>query len=469
VTSLAAIVLTTTIYFTARMLAPHLEEGLLSFLDAAAVAVLVLALVPGQAWLRTKIDQVLFRRRTRRRLDAMVAFLHTLSPELGVRECCRRAIGEFVTVMQLRGAATLLASEEEPIVGGEVDLGQIPQLWPRQRETADRRFPLGFGTLEMLELPAPLREALSEADVTGVFPVTSPHRQWGHVLMSAGLLRMVITDEDADVIRAFSSQLGLLLDGADLLARAVAVERSLAHAEKLAAIGETAARIAHEIRNPVTAARSLAQQLAREPGSPFATEHTLILEELERIERQVAALLRFSRREDFRFEPVDLGELVRATLAQYEPRLAAAGVEVGLELPGGVTPLADREKLRQVLVNLVENALDALRVAPERRLLLAVGTDNGSATLSIRDSGAGVPAEARPRLFEPFFSLKDGGTGLGLAIAKRTVEAHGGQIEADTGLGTGMGFRVALPLAAAGHSSPPRGTSGSGSAGGRTS
>jgi C4-dicarboxylate-specific signal transduction histidine kinase len=142
---------------------------------------------------------------------------------------------------------------------------------------------------------------------------------------------------------------------------------------------------------------------------------------------------------------------------------------VGLELVDGVTPLVDREKLRQVLVNLIENALDALAGVSERRLALSVGRVDGSATLSVRDSGPGVPAEVRARLFEPFFSLKDGGTGLGLAIVKRTIDGHGGRIEVQDGLAGGLGFQVALPLAAAGQSSPPRGTSGSAAAEGRTS
>src|SRR5439155_202586 len=213
-----------------------------------------------------------------------------------------------------------------------------------------------------------------------------------------------------------ADQLGLVLDAAELLARTVAVERSLAHAEKLAAIGELAARIAHEIRNPVTAARSLAQQLAREPTSPFAAEHRLILGELERVERQVAALLRFARREDFRFEPVDLAELARATLEAFRPRLEAGGVTLELALADGVTARADREKLRQVLVNLLENALDAMtaEAGGPRTLSVAVGNGHGAAALEVRDSGPGVPADALSHLGEPFFSTKPSGTGLGL-------------------------------------------------------
>src|SRR2546430_1835379 len=210
----------------------------------------------------------------------------------------------------------------------------------------------------------------------------------------------------------------------------------------------SAARIAHDIRNPVTAARSLAQQLGREPGSLFAAEHTVILVELERVERLVAALLRFARREDLRFEAVDVGELARDALEMLRPRFEAGGIGVDLELRAGVVARADREKLRQVLVNLLDNAIDALgEVAAPRRLVLGVGGENGTASVRVEDSGPGVPAEALPRLFEPFFSLKARGTGLGLAIAKRTVDAHGGRIHAAPGPGAGMTFSIELPLA----------------------
>src|SRR5262249_11462808 len=160
---------------------------------------------------------------------------------------------------------------------------------------------------------------------------------------------------DIEAMVAFLGQLALVLDGAELLARTTAVERSLAHAEKLAAIGELAARIAHEIRNPVAAARSLAQQLARDAASPYSEAHALILTELERMERQVAALLRFARRDELRPEVVDLADLVRATLEAFRPRLEAIGAGLRVEIDGAVEVQVDREKIRQVLINLVEN------------------------------------------------------------------------------------------------------------------
>jgi signal transduction histidine kinase len=187
----------------------------------------------------------------------------------------------------------------------------------------------------------------------------------------------------------------------------------------------------------------------REPGSPFGAEHGVILTELGRVERQVTALLRFARRDELQFAPVDLGALARTTVESFRPRLEAAAIGIELEAPEGIVARADHEKIRQVLVNLIDNALDVLADAPQpRHLTVNVGSANGTASLRVTDSGPGVSADALPHLFEPFFSLKPSGTGLGLAIAKRTVDAHGGRIAATSPSGAGMTFQIELPLEA---------------------
>jgi signal transduction histidine kinase len=415
-------------------------------LGVVVVLLIALVLVPAHPWLRTRFAAVVLRRRLRQQA-ALQTFLHSLSPELGVSECCRRTLAELVRVRQLRGAAIVLR-EGEAFAHGSFDLAPLLAVWPRGA-VADELPARSFGTLELRALPLPLREALTRANVgLGVTPILSPRRRWGHLFMNTGLLGGLFDEEDLVAFEAFVAQLALVLDAADLLARAVAVERSLAHAEKLAALGELAARFAHEIRNPVTAARSLAQQLAREPGAPFAEEHGLILEELARVERQVAALLRFSRRDEYRFERVDVGALVRAAVEGFRPRLEALGATLALDVAEGVHARADAEKLRQVVVNLVENALDAVaEAAPGRRLAVAVANGGGRACVRVADDGPGIPPDALPRLFEPFFSLKATGTGLGLAIAKRTVDAHAGRIAVESAPGAGTAVDVELPLA----------------------
>ncbi len=443
VTTVAMITATAGLVFGFRALGARVADAdLRRLLDLGAILGVVVILVPLQGWLRAAIDRLVFRR-SRRRWDDLHAFLQTLSPELGVAECCRRALAELTRAMQLRGAALLLA-DGDAVLHGPIELAPVAAVWPRWMSALP---PYTIGKSRFRELPLPLIEALIEADVVAIVPITSPRRLWGHVLVRTDLLRATFSDDDDRAIDAVADQFGLVLDAAELLARTVTVERSLAHSEKLAAIGELAARIAHEIRNPVTAARSLAQQLAREPGSPFASEHHLILNELERVERQVAALLRFARREEFRFEPVDVGELARATLDAFRPRLEAKGAALELQVTEAVTARADREKLRQVLINLIENALDAMEGDGPRTLSVAVGNGHGAAALEVRDSGPGVPPDVLPRLFEPFFSTKPNGTGLGLAIARRTIEAHGGRIAARAGQERGLVMRVELPLA----------------------
>ena len=418
--------------------------GLQSLLNVATIAALLLVIVPGHGWVREFIDRAVFGRRRRRR-EELQNFLHAMSPELGVTECCRRAMGELRRVMQLRGVAILL-NDGELLSEGVITTDRVQRDWPRNDRAAapPMRALVGY---ELRELPAPLQTIVSDSGIGAVVVISGRHRLWGYLFLCTNLLAATFSDEEVETLEVFADQLALILDNVQLLGRVVAAERSLAHREKLAAIGELAARVAHEIRNPVTAARSLAQQLAEEPMSPLNTEHAgLILSELERVERQVAALLRFARREEFQFGPVDLTELARTTVDALRPRLDAAGIRAEVVADESVVARADREKLRQVLINLIENARDALVDANgSKSLSLAVGRRNGSAALDVIDTGPGVPPDALPRLFEPFFSLKPQGTGLGLAIAKRTIEAHGGAIDAVSV--NGMTFRVELPLA----------------------
>jgi len=417
------------------------------FLDVATLLALGATFVPVRRWLGALLSRVLHRREGRQ--AELLAFVHTLSPEIGVRECCRRALAELARVWQVPGVAVVLR-DGDAVVHGPIDIAPLLAVWPRG-DAADVLPRRNFGSAELRELPTAVREALTVTGVgLGTFAILSPRRRWGHLFLRTGLLRGAIDEDEVVALAAFTDQLALLLDGADLLARAVAVERSLAHAEKLAAVGELAARIAHEIRNPITAARSLTQQLAREPGTPFGGELGVILEELERVERHVASLLRFAQREEFHFAAVDLADLVRATVASLRARLDAQSVNVELALEPGVVARADGDKVRSLVLNLLENALDALATVDGlRQIDVAVAGVNGHAALVVEDNGPGVPADALPRLFEPFFSLKPHGTGLGLAIAKRSVDAHGGRLAAMSNPRGGLRIDVELPLAGA--------------------
>jgi signal transduction histidine kinase len=415
--------------------APRLALVLLVVATAAIVAPTAVGAGP-------LVDRLLFGRR-RRLWEELQQFLGSLAPQDGATECCRRAIAEVVRALGLRGAAIVLRDGEVVVHGNMPGAEELARVWPRG-EALDALPGSSFDPSLLNRLPTATVEALIGAGIIGYLMITSPRRRWGTIFGTSGLIEPSPADEP--VLEAFAAQLALVLDTTALLEHTVAVERSLAHAEKLAAIGEVAARIAHEIRNPVTAARSLAQLMERDPTAPENVESaSLILSELERVERHVRDLLRFARREEYASDPVDLGDLARDALGPFVPRLAAAEVAVAVAATPGIVVRGDREKLRQVLVNLVENALDALGDVPERRLDLAVERNGDRATLRVTDSGRGIPSDALPRVFEPFFSTKETGTGLGLAIVRRIIDAHGGRITAEPGLPRGTTFRVDLP------------------------
>jgi signal transduction histidine kinase len=449
-TALMAVNLTVVavVYWCATVLLARSGPQFVAQLQLAAVLTPVLLLVPAQPWLREAVGRALFRRRHRRQFELQEAVLR-LSPELGIAECCRRAMHELVRILQLRGAGILRDDDGTAVAVGALNMEPLRRVWPRGA-AADALPTAVFAGGVFRELPPELQEALIEAEIVGVTPIVSSRRRWGCGFVTTGVLRASFTLEEIESAQALAGQFALVLDAAELLERAVSVERSLAHSEKLAAVGEMAARVAHEIRNPVTAARSLAQLMVRDPASPHAAEHAdLILAELERVERQVQALLRFARREEFSFAPVDLGEVARSALQPLRQRLEASGIALDVAIASGVTARADREKLRQVVMNLLDNAADAVGGVEDKRLALTVYRSDGTAVIEVGDSGPGVPADVLPRLFEPFFSLKTTGTGLGLAIVKRTVEAHGGRVEARTAAAGGLLLRVELPVAAA--------------------
>ena len=227
-------------------------------------------------------------------------------------------------------------------------------------------------------------------------------------------------------------------------------ERATMQTEKQASIDELSSSIAHEIRNPIAAAKSLVQQMGEDPTSVENVEYAKVaLEELERVEHRVSHLLKYAKEEDYSFALVNLANVIDSALTQLRAKLDAAKVAVSRNYIAGPTVQADAEKLRQVFANLVDNAIDALATIPEgRRIDLFLENGDGLATVRVRDNGCGIAPEKLDRIFNPFFTTKEKGTGLGMAISKKIVEAHEGAIEVASEVGRGTEFKVMLPLPA---------------------
>ncbi|WP_375757752.1 ATP-binding protein [Corallococcus exercitus] len=221
--------------------------------------------------------------------------------------------------------------------------------------------------------------------------------------------------------------------------------------ERIAAWQEVARRLAHEIKNPLTPIRMSLETLmaaheARHPSFPtlFKESAGVVLEEVERLRRIVDEFSRFARLPKPQLAPVDLSELAQSVLSLYAA--PPEGIQLEPALQTGVVARADRDQLTQVLVNLVKNAEEAMTGKGGALRVRVKGTD-ADAIVEVEDEGPGIPLEHRARIFEPYFTTKDGGTGLGLAIAARILQEHGGRLEVGGEPGQGARFSVVLPRA----------------------
>jgi signal transduction histidine kinase len=226
-----------------------------------------------------------------------------------------------------------------------------------------------------------------------------------------------------------------------------AAEESLRRKEKLAALGEMSAGLAHEIRNPLGIISSSVQLLAKNTGfSTPASQELLdiVQEETVRLNGLVTDFLLFGRPDRPQLRECDLGQVVERAVEHVRGLAGQKAAAVGLVLPESpVRALADPDMLRQVLLNLLLNALDA--VAGEGRIRALLRRGSAGVFIEIHNTGPAIPPELQSRIFDPFFTTKDRGTGLGLANAYKIVESHGGELTVSSSPEHGTTFTVFLP------------------------
>jgi signal transduction histidine kinase len=225
----------------------------------------------------------------------------------------------------------------------------------------------------------------------------------------------------------------------------------LAHTEKMAAVGTLAAGVAHEVNNPLAGVLASIENLRDNPDDEEMRDRylQLIADGLKRIERTVANLLNFSRPREIKLERTSINHNLRHVVELVGYQFRAAGIEVTMDFDSDPAYVeADHFQMEQLFLNLVLNALDAMREGGT--LYLRTRVRGGRVIAEVRDTGHGIPPEVRDRIFDPFFTTREvgEGTGLGLAVSGSIVAAHGGRIELETALGRGTTFRVIMAAAA---------------------
>jgi two-component system NtrC family sensor kinase len=238
-------------------------------------------------------------------------------------------------------------------------------------------------------------------------------------------------------------------------------EAKTAHAEKLASVGLLAAGIAHELNNPLTGVLTFSTIIRRkmEDGSPDAEDLDLVIRETKRCSIIIKRLLDFAREKKPEHRFTDVTDIIKETEQILRHPTSSRDIKITLAFDEDLPPLwVDPDQIKQVIMNLIVNAQDAIGSDGDitirtRRLPEKVSIEPGSpplamAEISITDTGCGIPALNKKKIFDPFFTSKvvGKGTGLGLSVTYGIVRAHGGTIEVESTEGVGTTFRILLPL-----------------------
>lgn len=225
-------------------------------------------------------------------------------------------------------------------------------------------------------------------------------------------------------------------------------QKQLDHAHRLSMVGQMAAGVAHEIKNPLASIKG-AVEIVTDPRISDSAKlefRDILIGEVRRIDSTVEEFLEFARPKDTRREFTNLSVIVAQTVRQLEAQFSKKNVKIEHHIAPDVCVFGDTEKIKQVLINVLINAAESSDDGPLVVVCLINDREVG-AILTVTDNGLGIPPEQLERIYEPFFTTKPSGSGLGLAVVKNIVELHGGQIKIDSESGMGTKVRITFPLA----------------------
>ncbi len=406
-----------------------------------------------------------------RHLEILHAVAETVSRSLDVEEVIRTALDALTHVTGHEIASLHLLSEDGQSLHLRGDRGLSEELREVNRVLTIGRGLIGQvaatgrtatfrNVTESPDLLPTAKQAVRRDAIKGF--VCVPIHSRGRILGTLSLgrqTRATFADREVALVEATADQIGIALDNARLYSETARqleelrrTQAQLVHAEKLSAVGELASGVAHEINNPLTTILGQAQLLLdRSDASPYVRERLAIIgDEASRAARIVQNLLLFSRHYPPERRPCSLAEQARRVLELKAYQLERDKVAVTTEFEPCPPVWADENQIQQVILNLVQNAHQAMaRQEDERLVIVRVRQAGAVVALEVVDTGPGIAPDALPRLFDPFFTTKPPGegSGLGLSVSYGIVAEHKGTLRAENRTDRrGAVFTVELPV-----------------------
>ena len=267
-----------------------------------------------------------------------------------------------------------------------------------------------------------------------------------------------ITEDSVDLLKAFAGHAALALENASLYGQLQEkidelqhTQEELLQSERLAAIGEMSARIAHEIRNPLATIGGFARSLQRTPTpARVDTAAHIIFQEVTRLEDLLTDILNYTRPRILTRTPTNLPDLIGEVHNLVAEGLEERGITYYLETPPDLPDvLVDQAQIKQVLINLIKNAFQVMPDGGNLTVYIRPNnkdTEDPQIEIEIRDTGPGIPQEIQNEIFKPYFTTKTTGTGLGLAISQQIIERHKGTLSLESNEGSGTSIFIRLPV-----------------------
>ncbi len=292
--------------------------------------------------------------------------------------------------------------------------------------------------------------------------LTAPLRRLEEATLSVsrGEFDVAVQAHSGDEVGRLSVAFNRMAEGLlDRDRRLEETHRELLQSAKLAVVGEMAAGISHEVKNPMVGMRGFAQLGRTCTSLDEAREYFELIErETGRAAAILENLLAFAKQRTITYSTLQINAVVEGAIRLVRHQLQTQGVQLHVELAKDAPHVfGDSNQLQQVLLNLFINAQHAMESAESRQLFVSTRAADGAARITVRDTGCGMDDDTKAKLFRAFVTTKERGTGLGLSVSQRIVRAHGGRIAVDSELGRGTSFTVYLPVAKAAHGTNPNG------------